>query len=101
MARALFWVWDRSFWQDTTIWVGRCVIRTAESVTLTCWPPAPEDRKVSMRRSVGSISGSSAAASDGTQSSDANAVWRRALASNGEIRMRRCTPRSLVSSPYA
>src|SRR5436305_496170 len=22
--------------------VGRCVIRTAESVLLTCWPPAPE-----------------------------------------------------------
>ena len=24
--------------------VGRCVMRTAESVTLTCWPPAPLDR---------------------------------------------------------
>ena len=36
MARALFWVCDRSFWHDTTTPVGRCVIRTAESVTFTC-----------------------------------------------------------------
>ena len=28
--------------------VGRCVMRTAESVTLTCWPPAPLDRYVSI-----------------------------------------------------
>ena len=54
-----------------------------------------------MRRSVGSISGSSASSSAGTQSNDANAVWRRALASNGEMRMSRCTPRSLASMPYA
>ena len=32
-------------------------MRIAESVTLTCWPPAPDDRYVSMRRSLGSISG--------------------------------------------
>ncbi len=30
-------------------------MRTAESVTLTCWPPAPLDRYVSMRRSFSSI----------------------------------------------
>jgi hypothetical protein len=35
---------DRSFWHDTTMPVGRCVMRIAESVTLTCWPPAPLDR---------------------------------------------------------
>ena len=28
-------------------------MRTAESVTLTCWPPAPDERYVSMRRSFG------------------------------------------------
>ena len=28
-------------------------MRTAESVTLTCWPPAPDERYVSMRRSLG------------------------------------------------
>ena len=33
--------------------VGRCVTRIAESVLLTCWPPAPEARKVSMRSSAG------------------------------------------------
>ena len=86
---------------DTTMPVGRCVMRTAESVTLTCWPPAPDDRYVSMRRSLGSISGSSASSSAGTASNDANAVWRRAFASNGEMRMRRWTPRSLASKPYA
>ncbi len=32
---------ERSFWHCTTIPVGRWVIRTAESVLLTCWPPAP------------------------------------------------------------
>ena len=32
---------ERSFWHWTTMPVGRCVIRTAESVLFTCWPPAP------------------------------------------------------------
>ena len=36
--------WERSFWHCTTMPVGRCVMRTAESVLLTCWPPAPEAR---------------------------------------------------------
>ena len=44
MARSLFWCWLRSFWHDTTTPVGRWVMRTAESVTLTCWPPAPDER---------------------------------------------------------
>jgi hypothetical protein len=35
---------ERSFWHCTTMPDGRCVIRTAESVLLTCWPPAPEAR---------------------------------------------------------
>ena len=30
-------------------------MRTAESVVLTLWPPGPEERKTSMRRSFGSI----------------------------------------------
>ena len=76
-------------------------MRTAESVTLTCWPPAPDERYVSMRRSLGSMSGASAASSAGTASNAANAVWRRAFASNGEMRMSRCTPFSPVSMPYA
>jgi hypothetical protein len=32
---------ERSFWHCTTMPVGMCVIRTAESVLLMCWPPAP------------------------------------------------------------
>ena len=35
---------ERSFWHCTTMPVGRWVMRTAESVLLTCWPPAPEAR---------------------------------------------------------
>ena len=30
-------------------------MRTAESVVFTCWPPLPEDRYVSIRRSFSSI----------------------------------------------
>ena len=53
---SLFADWLRSFWTATTMPLGRCVIRTAESVLFTCWPPAPEERYVSMRRSSSSIS---------------------------------------------
>jgi hypothetical protein len=35
---------DFSFWQETTRPVGRWVIRTAESVVLTLWPPGPLER---------------------------------------------------------
>ena len=41
IAISLFWVWLRSFWLWATMLVGRWVRRTAESVLLTCWPPAP------------------------------------------------------------
>src|SRR3546814_1545218 len=34
----------RPVWQATTVLVGMWVMRTADSVLLTCWPPAPEDR---------------------------------------------------------
>ena len=36
MARARFWIWLRWFWQVTTMPVGRCVMRMAESVVLMC-----------------------------------------------------------------
>src|SRR2546421_6999038 len=51
MSRFLCWL--RSFCIDTTMPVGRWVMRMAESVLLTFWPPAPEARKVSMRTSLG------------------------------------------------
>ena len=44
IARALFCSCERSFWQVTTMPVGRWVMRTAESVVLTPWPPLPDDR---------------------------------------------------------
>ncbi len=44
IACSLFCSWLFSFWQDATIPVGRWVIRTAESVVLTDWPPGPEER---------------------------------------------------------
>ena len=43
--------------------VGRWVMRTAESVVLTCWPPEPEARMVSMRMSSARISMSTSSAS--------------------------------------
>ena len=40
-ACSLFCSWLFSFWQDTTMPVGRWVIRTAESVVFTLCPPGP------------------------------------------------------------
>ena len=45
-ACSLFCSWLFSFWQDTTIPDGTCVMRTAESVVLTLWPPGPEAEDV-------------------------------------------------------
>ena len=56
IARARFCSCERSFWQLTTMPVGRWVIRTAESVVLTLCPPWPDERNTSMRRSFSSIS---------------------------------------------
>ncbi len=83
--------------------VGRCVIRTAESVVFTDCPPGPVERYTSIRRSFGSISMSSSeeSSSSGITSRLANEVCRRFCASNGEIRTSRCTPRSVDSRPYA
>src|SRR5262245_61715667 len=43
-ALSRFLCWLRSFWHATTMPVGTCVRRTADSVLLTCWPPAPLER---------------------------------------------------------
>ena len=75
-ACSLFCSWLFSFWQDTTVPVGRCVMRTAESVVLTLCPPGPEDRKTSMRRSPGSMCTSTSCAS-GNTSTPAALVWIR------------------------
>lgn len=45
IALARFWCCGRrSCWTATAMPVGRWVMRTAESVLLTCWPPAGHDR---------------------------------------------------------
>ena len=44
IAVALFCSCERSFWHATTMPLGRCVIRTAESVVFTPWPPGPLER---------------------------------------------------------
>ena len=45
-AISLLRCWLRSSWQVTTILVSLCVIRTALSVLLTCWPPFADARNV-------------------------------------------------------
>ena len=44
MALARFWSWLRSSCIATAIPVGLWVIRTAESVVFTPWPPGPDAR---------------------------------------------------------
>ena len=74
MASALFWICDRSFWQETTMPVGRWVIRTAESVVLTPWPPGPDERKTSTRMSDSWISMWSVCSTTGRTSTPAKEV---------------------------
>ena len=44
IAKSRLRCWLRSACDWTTIPVGRWVMRTADSVLLTCWPPAPLER---------------------------------------------------------
>ena len=99
IADSLFCSWLFSFWQLTTMPVGRCVMRTAESVVLTLWPPGPLERKTSMRRSFGSISTSTSSVS-GSTSTPAALVWMRPCDSVAGTRCTRCTPPSYFSRAY-
>ena len=76
--------------------VGRWVMRTAESVVLTCCPPAPDARIVSMRMSSLRISISTSSAS-GSTATVAAEVWMRPPASVSGTRWTRCTPDSNFS----
>ncbi len=69
------------------------VIRTAESVVFTLWPPGPEERKTSIRRSLGSMSMSTSSAS-GSTSTPAAEVWMRPCDSVAGTRCTRWTPPS-------
>ena len=80
--------------------LGRWVIRTAESVVLTPWPPGPDDRKTSIRRSFSSISTSSASSMSGITSTPAAEVCTRPCDSVTGTRWTRCTPPSNLSTPY-
>ena len=92
MASRRFWCCDFSA-DTTTMPVGKCVMRTAESVLLTCWPPAPPARIVSMRMSSGRISISISSAS-GSTATVAAEVWMRPPVSVSGMRCTRCTPNS-------
>src|ERR1041384_1659008 len=72
--------------------VGMWVRRIADSVLLTCWPPAPLARIVSTRTSDSGISILMLSSITGYTSTLANDVWRRALESNGERRTGRGAP---------
>ena len=91
MARSLFCSCERSSWQATTMPVGTCVMRTAESVVLTDWPPGPVERKTSISRSFWSIWTSTSSAS-GSTATVAVEVWMRPCVSVAGTRCTRCTP---------
>ena len=81
------------FWQATMMPVGIWVMRMANSVLFTCWPPAPEARKVSTFKSAGLISIWIVVVDHGIDP-DARRSWYGggAAESKGEMRTRRCTP---------
>ena len=89
MASARLRCCERSFWHCTTMPVGMCVRRTAESVLLMCWPPAPDARYVSVRISAGLISISIESSTSGYTNTDENDVWRPPDESNGDLRTSR------------
>ncbi len=68
-------------------------MRTAESVVLTCCPPEPEARIVSMRMSLSWISTSTSSAS-GRTATVAAEVWMRPWLSVAGTRWTRWTPDS-------
>ncbi len=76
-ALSLFCSWLFSFWQLTTMPLGMCVRRTAESVVLTDWPPGPDEWNTSTRTSLGSISISATSSASGKTRTPAADVWMR------------------------
>mmetsp|Transcript_16329 Transcript_16329/g.42433 ORF Transcript_16329/g.42433 Transcript_16329/m.42433 type:complete len:389 (-) Transcript_16329:109-1275(-) len=76
---------------ETVMPVGRCVMRTADSVVLTCCPPAPEARKTSTRISD-SFSCTSTSSASGMTTTVAVDVWMRPAVSVVGTRCTRWTP---------
>jgi hypothetical protein len=77
--------------------VGRCVTRIADSVLLTCCPPAPEARKVSILSSAGLSTTSSTLATSGSTATVQAEVWMRPCASVSGTRCTRWPPDSNLS----
>ena len=69
-------------------------MRTAESVVFTDWPPGPDERLTSMRRSLASSIWTSTSSALGSTATVAVEVWMRPLASVSGTRCTRCTPPS-------
>ena len=99
IAAARFWICDFSFCIEITMPVGMCVMRTAESVVFTDWPPGPEERKTSTLMSFSGMSTSWASSMTGITSTAANDVCRLSAEPNGLIRARRCVPASTERVP--
>ena len=72
-------------------------MRTAESVVLTLWPPGPDERKTSMRRSLTSSISTSTSSASGSTATVTVEVWMRPDASVTGTRCTRCTPPSYLS----
>ena len=73
-------------------------MRIADSVLLTCWPPAPDERNVSMRRSAGLITMSvSPPGSIAMIATVAAEVWMRPCDSVAGTRCTRWVPDSYLS----
>ena len=90
--------WLRSVCDSTTTPLGTWVMRIADSVLLTCWPPAPELRKVSTLRSAGLITISvSLAGSIAMIATVAAEVWMRPCDSVAGTRCTRWVPDSYLS----
>ncbi|MPN60338.1 hypothetical protein SDC9_208066 [bioreactor metagenome] len=99
-ALALLLCWLRPSWHSATMPVGRWTTRTAESVLLMCWPPAPLARKVSMRRSAGLSVMASASSGSGITATVQALVWMRPWVSVAGTRCTRWPPDSKRSAPY-
>ena len=91
MARFLIWLF--SCWHFTTMPVGLWVSRTAESVVLTLWPPAPVERITCISTSA-ALSFTSASSASGITATVMVEVWMRPCASVAGTRCTRCTPDS-------
>ena len=95
--RAQLGTGERSSCIATKIPVGRCVIRTAESVVFTDCPPGPDERKTSIFKSLSSISTSTSSAS-GITATVAVEVWMRPCDSVSGTRWTRWVPASHLNT---